>query len=74
MGLKFKICIIGCNEIIALIIAYEIAMGFALVGVIMVSGSLNLGEIINIQKGGVFNWLWVPFVSIIYYLLYCWSC
>jgi len=55
-----KYALLGAMRSASLIIAYEIAMGFALVGVIMVSGSLNLGDIINIQKGSVFNWLWVP--------------
>jgi NADH-quinone oxidoreductase subunit H len=42
----------------AQIVAYEIAMGFAMVGVIMASGSLNIGEIIRAQQGGWFTWNW----------------
>ena len=54
----------------AQIIAYEIAMGFALVGVLMVAGSLNLQEIILSQKGGVLNWFWLPlFPLFIIYLI-----
>ena len=65
-----KYALLGAMRSASLIIAYEIAMGFALVGVIMVSGSLNLGDIINIQKGSVFNWLWVPLfpLFIIYFI------
>ena len=55
-----KYSLLGALRSAAQIIAYEIAMGFALVGVIMISGSLNLGDIINAQKGSIFNWLWVP--------------
>ena len=42
----------------AQIVAYEIAMGFALVGVLMVSGSLNLGTIVARQHGGALAWNW----------------
>src|SRR5258708_30921272 len=39
------------------IVAYEIAMGFAMVGVLMAAGSLNIGEIIHHQQG-LFGWNW----------------
>jgi NADH-quinone oxidoreductase subunit H len=35
-------------------------MGFALVGVLMAGKSLNLGEIVVAQQGGVLNWFWLP--------------
>ena len=44
----------------AQIIAYEFALGFALVGVLMVAGSLNLQEIVLSQKGGILHWYWLP--------------
>ena len=65
-----KYALLGAMRSASLIIAYEIAMGFALVGVIMVSGSLNLGDIINGQKGSIFHWYWVPLfpLFIIYFI------
>ena len=65
-----KYAFLGSMRSAAQIIAYEIAMGFALVGVLMVAGSLNLQEIILSQKGGIFNWLWLPlFPLFIIYLI-----
>jgi len=55
-----KYSLLGAMRSAAQIIAYEIAMGFALAGVIMISGSLNIGDIIHAQKGSMLNWLWVP--------------
>ena len=55
-----KYALLGAMRSASLIIAYEIAMGFSLVGVVMVTGSLNLGDIVNAQKGSLFNWLWIP--------------
>jgi NADH-quinone oxidoreductase subunit H len=65
-----KYALLGAMRSASLIIAYEIAMGFALVGVIMVSGSLNLGDIIDSQKGSVFHWFWVPLfpLFVIYFI------
>ena len=65
-----KYAFLGSMRSAAQIIAYEIAMGFALVGVLMVAGSLNLQEIILSQKGGVLNWFWLPlFPLFIIYLI-----
>lgn len=55
-----KYALLGAMRSAAQIVAYEIAMGFALVGVLMVSNSLNLGDIVNSQQGGWGNWLMVP--------------
>ncbi len=55
-----KYAFLGSLRSAAQIVSYEIAMGFALVGVLMASQSLNLIDIVNGQKGGVFSWYWLP--------------
>ena len=56
-----KYAFLGAIRSSAQIVSYEIAMGFALVGVLMVSHSLNLGEIVKGQAGGGFwNWYFIP--------------
>ena len=57
-----KYAFLGALRSAAQIVSYEIAMGFALVGVLMASQSLNLVEIVNGQNGnyGIFNWYLIP--------------
>jgi NADH dehydrogenase subunit H (EC 1.6.5.3) len=65
-----KYAFLGSLRSAAQIVSYEIAMGFALVGVLMASQSLNLVEIVKGQTGGIFSWYWLPlFPMFIVYLI-----
>jgi len=61
-----KYAFLGAMRSAAQIVAYEIAMGFALVGVLMAGGSLNLGDIVRAQGGGITNWFWLPLLPLFF--------
>ncbi|HXC58400.1 MAG TPA: NADH-quinone oxidoreductase subunit NuoH [Steroidobacteraceae bacterium] len=65
-----KYALLGAMRSAAQIVAYEIAMGFALVGVLMASNSLNLGTIIEKQQGSIGHWYaWPLFPLFLVYFI-----
>jgi NADH-quinone oxidoreductase subunit H len=65
-----KYAFLGCLRSAAQIVSYEIAMGFALVGVLMAASSLNLSDIVRGQEGGAAYWyVWPLFPLFVVYLI-----
>jgi NADH-quinone oxidoreductase subunit H len=67
-----KYAFLGALRASAQMVSYEIAMGFALVVVLMVTGSLNMTTIVQVQEKGIFadmglnilSWNWLPLLPI----------
>ena len=62
-----KYAFLGALRSAAQMVSYELAMGFALVCVLMAAQSLNLGDIVRMQRGdwGLLNWFWIPLFPIL---------
>lgn len=55
-----KYAMYGALRASAQVVSYELAMGFALVGVVLAAGSMNLNDIILAQSGGLWHWYFIP--------------
>lgn len=53
---------LGSLRSAAQMISYEVSIGLIIIGIIISTGSLNFGDIVNAQRGdwGIFNWYWIP--------------
>jgi NADH-quinone oxidoreductase subunit H len=67
-----RYAMLGAMRAAAQTVSYEIAMGFALVSVMILTGSLNLSDIVLAQAGskGFFDWYWLPLLPmfVIYFI------
>ncbi len=65
-----KYAFLGAMRSAAQIVSYEIAMGFALVGVLIAAGSMNMVDIVQAQSGGIWNWFFLPLLPlfVIYFI------
>src|SRR4030042_959005 len=60
----------GSLRAAAQMISYQVALGISIIGVIILSGSLRLTEIINHQAGGFWNWnIWYQPVAFVLYII-----
>lgn len=59
-----KYAFLGAMRAAAQVVSYEIAMSFTFVGVLLLSGSLNLSTIIEKQAGGIWHWFWLPLLPL----------
>lgn len=64
-----KYAFLGAMRSSAQMVSYELAMGFALIGVLMTSGSLNLVDIVKSQGqgiagGSILSWNWLPMLPL----------
>ena len=75
-----KYAFLGAMRAVAQMVSYELAIGFVLVTVLLVSGSLNLSNIVLGQDRGLFadmglnflSWNWLPLLPL--FVIYVVSC
>lgn len=74
-----KYSFLGSMRSAAQLISYEVPMGLSLIAVLMVSNSLNLIDIVNAQKQGMFadvglgflSWNWLPMLPMFVVYIIC---
>lgn len=55
-----KYAFLGAIRSTCQMVSYEISMGFAIVTVLMLSGTMNLSGIVQAQAGGLLHWYIIP--------------
>jgi len=55
-----KYALIGAIRSTCQMVSYEIAMGFSIVCVLIMAGSMNLSSIVYAQAGGIWHWYMIP--------------
>ncbi len=61
-----RYALLGAMRSAAQIVSYEIAMGFALVGVLMAAGTLDLGHLVALQSPNVLHWYIIPLLPLFF--------
>ncbi len=60
----------GALRSAAQMISYEVSIGLIIIGVIISTGSLNFGDIVNAQAGaGLLSWYWLPHFPMVFLFL-----
>ncbi len=60
-----KYALLGAMRSAALLVSYEIVIGFAVISVVMMASSVNLSGIVSAQMGGFWHWYWLPLLPIL---------
>jgi NADH-quinone oxidoreductase subunit H len=64
---RSKYALLGGVRAAAQLLSYEVFMGLSLMGVVMLAGSFNLGQIVEAQRG---MWFWIPqFPGLVIFLI-----
>src|SRR5437867_3184317 len=55
-----KYAFLGAMRSAAQMVSYEVSIGFVMITVLLLVGSLNLSDIVKSQSGGFWHWYWLP--------------